>query len=401
MSGNAMNRLFIFVFIAVGFGVVSDPEAAAESCNRECLNGFITQYIDAMLSHDVASLPLAGNVRFTEDCKEMEVGEGYWAEAGGSVEFRLDIVDVSRGGVFAFLIFKNGNTRLFLALRLKIVNSKITQIETMLVKDAQEGFFFNPDTILSKDLTPMTLKPEEALLNTREEMQAMVVKYPEGLKNGGTFQSNGVPFTAEAFRLENGNLMAGPGCTFFPGCEDIRTQGLPTLPAMVYQVALVDEEAGIVLLRLNFGQGSAGTDVLDVFEAFKAYDDSMHAVFAFMQKMTDESDRSPENLFKWNYDNDVTGLSRRSVLETRIVPVHVQCTMNRLIVPRLPLYNVFTVELFDIAGKMVYASSRESRAGTSVIPLGFLSTGRYIANIQYFSGKHRLTTAPVGITVMK
>jgi hypothetical protein len=98
------------------------------------------------------------------------------------------------------------------------------------------------------------------------------------------------PFAADAYRFENGRLMAGPGCTFFPGCDHIKTQRLPTLSKLVYRVAAVDEEQGVVLIRMDFGPGSVFEapdrpkgQSLSVFEAFKVYGGEIHAVEAFMK----------------------------------------------------------------------------------------------------------------------
>ena len=96
----------VFVVTALLFLIVhsSSPDAATSSatCDRECLKGFITQYIEAMLAQTPDVLPLADDVKFTEDNKEIEVGDGYWKEISGSIAWRLDVVDVSRGNAFAF-----------------------------------------------------------------------------------------------------------------------------------------------------------------------------------------------------------------------------------------------------------------------------------------------------------
>jgi hypothetical protein len=82
--------------------------------------------------------------------------------------------------------------------------------------------------------------------------------------------------------------MAGPGCNFRPpSCEDIKAQRIPTLPEISYRVAVVDEEMGIVWLRLDFGAGSIGPkeNALHAWEAFKIYGGQIHAVEAFMKVM--------------------------------------------------------------------------------------------------------------------
>jgi hypothetical protein len=65
------------------------------------------------------------------------------------------------------------------------------------------------------------------------------------------------PFAADAHRCENGQLMAGPGCKFARGCENIATQSLK------------------IFNRLG--------DQLTVWESFKIYDGKIHAVEAFMR----------------------------------------------------------------------------------------------------------------------
>ena len=66
------------------------------SCDRECLRGFITQYLDAMVAHKPDSLPVADGVKFTEDCKEIKLGEGIWKNFSGLTDYRRDILDGSR-----------------------------------------------------------------------------------------------------------------------------------------------------------------------------------------------------------------------------------------------------------------------------------------------------------------
>jgi hypothetical protein len=81
------------------------------------------------------------------------------------------------------------------------------------------------------------------------------------------------PFASDTYRFENGRSMAGPGCTFMAGCENIKTQRIPTLAGIKHREPIVDEEQGIVLLRMNFGPGSVrGPDpVLVPWEIFNVH----------------------------------------------------------------------------------------------------------------------------------
>ena len=49
-------------------GAHAQPAAAA--CDRECLRGHVTQLLYALVEHDVSGLPVADNLRVTEDAVE-------------------------------------------------------------------------------------------------------------------------------------------------------------------------------------------------------------------------------------------------------------------------------------------------------------------------------------------
>jgi hypothetical protein len=55
--------------------LASAADSQSVACDRECLRGFITQYLNALVAHKPADLPLANNVRFTEDTVEMKLGD--------------------------------------------------------------------------------------------------------------------------------------------------------------------------------------------------------------------------------------------------------------------------------------------------------------------------------------
>ena len=75
--------------------------------------------------------------------------------------------------------------------------------------------------------------PTRAQRNSREEAIKIAELYPAGLK-AGSFVTVDAPFAADAYRFENGQLMAGPGCTFRPDCENIKSQKIPTLSGITY-----------------------------------------------------------------------------------------------------------------------------------------------------------------------
>src|SRR5262249_57885230 len=89
-----------------------------------------------------------------------------------------------------------------------------------------DGLIFNIDG-LSAMSEGMNYAPRPEQLNSREEVLKAALKYPEGLSAAKTFADVGAPFTADAYRHENGQIMAGPDCKFAPRCPKISTQALP------------------------------------------------------------------------------------------------------------------------------------------------------------------------------
>jgi len=276
---------FLLITICTCTQTTWPAENITADCNRSCLTVFVDNYIQALVAHDPGNLPVAGDVKFTEDRVKLQLGEGLWQTISSLTDYRLDILDVRNSTAITLMVVEESGNRVMFALRLKINNNKISEVETMVVRNRQEGMIFKPDALL-KASEAMLLTPNLTARNSRADMIRMATRYPEGLKTG-SFVTADVPFTSDAYRFENGQLMAGPGCTFFQDCADIKNQRIPTLAGITYKVGAVDEERGIVLLRMNFGPGATfdGKNTLDVWEAFKVYNDHIHAVEAFMEVM--------------------------------------------------------------------------------------------------------------------
>jgi len=265
----------------------SAPSARAQGCDRECLKGFVTQYIDALAAHNPGALPVTANLKFTEDNKELKLGEGMWKTFTKLAGYRRDILDVKQGVAVSFLVVEGTDpaTPTLYVIRLKIEDKKVSEIESMLVRNRQEGMLYNPDNL--KTVMPLMLSEVPANRRTaREEAVKIATTYPEGLRIG-SFVKVDSPMVDEAYRYENGNLMAGPGCTFFQGCDNMRTQSIPRLSEITHRLIAVDEELGVVAMRMNFGKGSlfSGDGVLDVWHSFKIFDGKIHAAEAYCKEV--------------------------------------------------------------------------------------------------------------------
>ena len=78
-----------------------------------------------------------------------------------------------------------------------------------------------------------------------------------------------------------------PRMHIFPSCDVMKTQKIPVLPGITQPVIAVDEELGIVAMRMNFGPGSlfSGKGELDVWHSFKITGGLMRAAEAFCKQM--------------------------------------------------------------------------------------------------------------------
>ena len=274
------------IFLTGCIFVSAANAADTPSCDRECLKGFVTKYLDAMITHKPESVPVASTVKFTEDCKELKLGEGEWKIITGLTEYRRDVLDVKEGIAVSFnVVTEEGNNKALFTMRLKIVDKKITEIETQAVHNQQEAMLLDLENLKTISKT-MAFVPEKNQLLSREDLIKAGRTYAEGLKVG-SFVKVDSPMAPDAYRYENGKLMAGPGCTIFQGCEVMKTQTIPRLAGITQRVMAVDEEMGVVAIRMNFGPGSTfrGGGELDVFHSFKIYDGVIHAAEAFFKQV--------------------------------------------------------------------------------------------------------------------
>jgi hypothetical protein len=256
------------------------------TCDRECLRGKVTQLLYAFLKHDVSKLPVANTLRVTEDAVEKPLARVSLVNTVTRLRgFRQDIID-ERGGVAgAHVVVEESGAPVLLVVRLKVVADKLTEIELVATRSKTEGLIFNIDG-LSAPSEVMNYTPRPEQLSTRDEAVKAALHYPEGLNAAKTFADVNAPFAANAYRYENGQVMAGPDCKFAPGCQNISTQSLEIfnrLGNVQTRVVAVDERMGIVWLRMAWGVRESGGDQLTVWEAFKVYDGKIHAVEAFMR----------------------------------------------------------------------------------------------------------------------
>lgn len=200
-----------FAAIASLFAVPAYSASADCDRSRVCLNQVLNSYLEALVAHDPAQLPMARNIKYTENGVRLAVGDGLWQTASAMPTYRLDMIDEEEGQVGILgRISENGNNNWY-AARLRVEpDGKVSEIEVLVNRSlsgapagaaggAPPRQFTEPHELMGEML------PQEQWL-PRGELARISNTYFTGIDTGTS--SYGVPFSPQCQRRENGNIMA-------------------------------------------------------------------------------------------------------------------------------------------------------------------------------------------------
>ena len=127
-----IRTIAVFTVLACGWWAfqAANSQKAAPSCDRQCLEGFANQYLDAMVAHDGSKAPIARHVKFTENAKSLPIfgaREGLWITATARSNYRFFIADPQAEQVAFVGLIREGEKPALLSLRLKVENRQITE----------------------------------------------------------------------------------------------------------------------------------------------------------------------------------------------------------------------------------------------------------------------------------
>jgi len=107
----------------------------AGRCSRACLNDRLDGYLAALSQHSPDVVDWAEGARFTENSIALRPGEGLWATAGQTGQFRRTIADPDMQSiVFLGTVEENGNQAI-LGLRLQFQNGMLAEAEHLVVRN--------------------------------------------------------------------------------------------------------------------------------------------------------------------------------------------------------------------------------------------------------------------------
>jgi len=265
---------------AVTGGTSGAGGAPSSECTRALLDGLADAYFAALSAGDPSTLPLATNLKFTENAQAGQIGTtDFWKNAGDT-KYSQRALDTTACSVAAQAVIPEGGTDRPVGLRFKVAAGKMTEIETIVVRPGDYSASFavasNPAAIIDiaedigwHDEVPQGQRP------TRQQLTSWVDKYfrafPSGVCN----------VTSACRRLENGggNFSCGTGAT----CSaNTPTTGGEFVP----RVIVVDELRGIAAGFTIFDYQTTGH--LDM-HMIKMSGGQVHAVHAILRNTNGQS----------------------------------------------------------------------------------------------------------------
>jgi hypothetical protein len=181
------------------------PVHSKSNCDKACLESIADQYRTAYVKHDASALPLVSKVRFSENNVEMKFPDASWDTVTRQVGPALTISDTKTGNVGIYMAMMQMDTPGFLAVRLKITNGRIAEIEHIL--STKRNLSAPPTPIgdvekYQQDPSFYAVVPPEQHLS-RERLIAHADGYFSTL-NHNDGEIRGTRFSPDAIRLENG-----------------------------------------------------------------------------------------------------------------------------------------------------------------------------------------------------
>jgi len=225
-------------------------------CDYECLLEYTTNYIEALAEKNPANARLAPDVRFSENNVLMPVGnDGLWGTISSVREGEMMVADIETGNAAWFGIVEEHGNPAYLAMRIKVEDRLITEVETVMnrLPDMPKPFG-NPDTVSHDPAFSEILPIEER--RSRARLVAVADGYfnTVELNDGDVFTL----FSDDCSRLENGiSTTAAPppgsgdgnSASIAVGCENQFKLGIYHINKRIRErrYPIVDVERGVVV----------------------------------------------------------------------------------------------------------------------------------------------------------
>lgn len=274
------------LFAAAVCSISGTAYAQSGPCDRACLRGFLDLYLDKLSQRDPAGLPVADDYKYTENGRAVELGDGFWHTAGQRRDYRVDVLDPETGGALVMTAFDEYEGVAQLMLRLKIVDHRIAEIETIVARVGDQGWFAPENLSGLSDIYAETVPVAER--HTRAQLIAAADAYFTAVHTEGTPEFVQAPFGKGMKRIENGvqttNVTENPIVDrhMLSPDEQLERAFYKGIMVVDRRYPLVDIEHGIAVGMAAFRRDGPDTTTLLLTEIFKVTGGELREIRAVM-----------------------------------------------------------------------------------------------------------------------
>jgi hypothetical protein len=245
-------RLWLLSVLVFAAALGTSPAGAqAPECDRDCLIDLMQRYLDAMLAFDqmelpaeIAPLPWADRVRFSENDVGLMIGDGLWGTLT-AVGDGYTVADPEAGNILWLGVVEEHGQSAYLALRLGVEGGAIAEVEAIVGREGTPAPFA-PTAGYTVDRT-YARTVADAQRTPRARLEALVEGYYSSVQlNDGTVQTE---IADDCVRLSNGFSTTHGDGVDVTGCREqlqvgwyrhvdrVRARRLP----------IIDEARGVVV----------------------------------------------------------------------------------------------------------------------------------------------------------
>ena len=136
-------KRFIVVAVIGALWALLPAFAQTGQCDRVCLDKLVDSYLAAVVAHDVAHDPtrvsIAPGAKFVENTMPMKPGDGLWKTASEApTTFKIYVPDPVAEQVGFIGVMKENGKPVELALRLKVHNGQIVEMEHLIARNLRD-----------------------------------------------------------------------------------------------------------------------------------------------------------------------------------------------------------------------------------------------------------------------
>jgi hypothetical protein len=236
-------------FLASGCSTVPITQSGDSAYTRGSLKTITDKYFTALEAHKPSSLPLASNVKYTENGIKVPIGKGVW-ETAGKTTFKRGMVDTQKCGTHTQAIIEEDGKPILYGVRLKIDKEKISEIEAIVIRGEQ--VLDVPAILATQDQDWEGVLPPEQR-SSRLAMMAAADDYFELFVKENKRKVSDIAYSGICDRWENGMQTTKGG--EFQGVElpahSCSPEGFADMDHPPRRF-LIDEETGVVVAYVLF-----------------------------------------------------------------------------------------------------------------------------------------------------